>query len=149
MRTLSRMIGVLMALAWGITFVICAIGIIRTNTLAHTYSVLLPYAGHSFDPTQWKSHWLFFNLCIMVFAVVGCFGAWKLWRLQSKGFLLLSISVLLWFVLLTSIALLHFAPYGYERVGIYGKLELLGIAFVFLLLFFASRRKLSVVAGAQ
>jgi hypothetical protein len=151
MRTLSRMIGVLTALAWGIIFVICAISVVRTNTLAHTYSILLPYAGYSFDPAEWKFHWLFTNLCIMVFAVVGCLGAWKLWRLQSKGFLLLSISALLWFVLVASLALLHFDPYRFERMGIYAKLELLGIAFVFLLLllFFASRRKLSVAAGAQ
>lgn len=149
MRIFSRIVGVLMSLAWGFTFVICAMSIYRTDADAHGYGLLASHMGYSFDPTKWKLHWIFFNSCIMAFAIVGCFGSWNLLRLQSSGYLLLSTSFLLWLVLVTSIALLHFAPYGYERVGIFGRLELLGISLFFLFLFFVSRRKASATAQAR
>jgi hypothetical protein len=146
MSTFLRVLGALTGVAWVIVFAICVSGLVRTNSMAHDYSVLAGYSGHAFDPPQWKTHWVVFNICICAFAALGCYGAMRVWKRKGIGFLILSVAAFLWCAMITLLAMLDLWRYRYEHVGIYGRLELLGIALIFLVLFFLAKKRWGVAS---
>jgi hypothetical protein len=148
MQTVLKAIGVLAGFAWLAFLVICLIGLSRTNAMDNAYATLVPMMGHAFDSDTWKEHWISFNACILVIAALGSLGGLQIMLGKRSGFLLMAASSLLWFALVTAVRLLHIARFDYERVGLIGRLELLGICVAFLLLFQLSRSTPRVTAGA-
>ncbi len=141
MRTVQKILGILLLIAWAAVSGFSIYSLTNTTHLSEVAGPLVTHIGHAWDPDSWKAHWLFHNSYTLICGLIGCVGATLLMRAKPTGFLIEAVAALLWFLLPYSLEIFGLRRFGYEFVSLQSNLQLLAFCIVFVIGYIASKRK--------